>query len=106
MAQMASVFAELERAMIRERTRAAMKVKRERREPISNHEPFGWDLGPNGLLVENSRQQKAIAWIRRWRDEGKSLRKIAKLLDEKGITPKRGGRWLHSTVIRILSRPS
>jgi DNA invertase Pin-like site-specific DNA recombinase len=30
MAQMASVFAELERAMIRERTRAAMKVKRDR----------------------------------------------------------------------------
>ena len=35
MAQMASVFAELERTMIRERTRAAMKVKRGRRERIS-----------------------------------------------------------------------
>jgi len=35
MAQMASVFAELERAMIRERTRAAMKVKRGRKERIS-----------------------------------------------------------------------
>jgi DNA invertase Pin-like site-specific DNA recombinase len=45
MAQMASVFAELERAMIRERTRAAMKVKRDRRERISGHAPFGWDFG-------------------------------------------------------------
>jgi DNA invertase Pin-like site-specific DNA recombinase len=35
MAQMASVFAELERAMIRERTRAAMIVKRGRKERIS-----------------------------------------------------------------------
>jgi site-specific DNA recombinase len=43
MAQMASVFAELERAMIRERTRAAMKVKRGRRERISRHAPYGWD---------------------------------------------------------------
>jgi DNA invertase Pin-like site-specific DNA recombinase len=44
MAQMASVFAELERAMIRERTRAAMKVKRGRSERISGHAPFGWDF--------------------------------------------------------------
>jgi DNA invertase Pin-like site-specific DNA recombinase len=38
MAQMASVFAELERAMIRERTRSAMSVKRARGERISGHE--------------------------------------------------------------------
>src|SRR5262245_11764322 len=35
MAQMASVFAEVERAMIRERTRAAMNVKRARNERMS-----------------------------------------------------------------------
>src|SRR6516225_2547985 len=40
MAQMASVFAELERAMIRDRTRAAMKVKRGRKERISGHAPY------------------------------------------------------------------
>jgi DNA invertase Pin-like site-specific DNA recombinase len=41
MAQMANVFAELERAMIRERTRSAMSVKRSRGERISGHAPFG-----------------------------------------------------------------
>ena len=40
MAQMAAVFAELERSMIRERTRAAMNVKRQRRERISCQEPY------------------------------------------------------------------
>jgi DNA invertase Pin-like site-specific DNA recombinase len=45
MAQMASVFAELERAMIKERTRRAMSVKRSRGERISGHAPFGWDFG-------------------------------------------------------------
>ena len=40
MAQMASVFAELERAMIRERTRSAMSVKRKRGERISGHAPW------------------------------------------------------------------
>jgi site-specific DNA recombinase len=57
MAQMASVFAELERAMIRERTKAAMKVKRGRKERISGHAPYGWDFGPNGKLVENAKEQ-------------------------------------------------
>jgi DNA invertase Pin-like site-specific DNA recombinase len=54
MAQMASVFAELERAMIQERTRSAMSVKRSRGERISGHAPFGWDFGSGGRLVVNS----------------------------------------------------
>src|SRR5215468_2446227 len=45
MAQMASVFAELERAMIRERTRSDMNVKRSRGERISGFAPVGWDFG-------------------------------------------------------------
>ena len=49
MAQMASVFAELERAMIRERTRSAMSVKRSRGQRINGHAPCGWDFGRNGL---------------------------------------------------------
>src|SRR6185437_542026 len=61
MAQMASVFAELERAMIRERTKSAMDVKRSRGERISGHAPFGWDFSPNGYLVANAREQTVIA---------------------------------------------
>jgi len=63
MAQMASVFAELERAMIRERTRAAMRVKRGRGERISGHAPYRWDFGQDGLLIENPLEQEVIAWI-------------------------------------------
>src|SRR5260370_27026206 len=58
MAQMASVFAELERAMIQERTRAAMKVKHGRKERISGHAPYGCAFGPRGRLVENAKEQK------------------------------------------------
>jgi DNA invertase Pin-like site-specific DNA recombinase len=61
MAQMASVFAELERAMIRERTRSAMSVNRSRGERISGHAPFGRDFGADGHLVENAHEQKIIA---------------------------------------------
>jgi len=49
MAQMASVFAELERAMIRERTKAAMNVKRGRNERMSHNVPFGWDEVPAAI---------------------------------------------------------
>jgi DNA invertase Pin-like site-specific DNA recombinase len=106
MAQMASVFAELERAMIRERTRAAMKVKRTRGERISGYAPFGWDFGPKNRVIENQREQRVFALIRQLRAEGRSLRKIAEVLNERGVQPKRSERWSHSSVVRILARPS
>ena len=104
MAQMASVFAELERAMIRERTRSAMNVKRKRGERISGHAPFGWDFGPGSRLVENVYEQKIIARMRRMQAEGMSFRGIAVRLDAEGIRPKRGKRWIHTTVKSILAR--
>jgi len=104
MAQMASVFAELERAMIRERTRSAMDVKRSRGQRISGHAPFGWDFGPDGVLVANAREQTIIVRMRRLRAEGLSYRGIAARLDGDGILPKRGRRWIHTTVKSILTR--
>jgi site-specific DNA recombinase len=104
MAQMACVFAELERAMIRERTKSAMDVKRSRGERISGHAPFVWDFGPDGSLVANAREQTVIARMRRLRSEGLSYRGIATRLDGEGILPKRGRRWIHTTVKGILAR--
>jgi DNA invertase Pin-like site-specific DNA recombinase len=108
MAQMASVFAELERAMIRERTRSAMNVKRSRGERISGHAPFGWDFGPDGRLMENGCEQAIIARMRRLRAKGLSYHGIAtrldRDLDREGISPKRGWRWNHTTIKIILMR--
>jgi len=104
MAQMASVFAELERAMIRERTRNALGVKRCRGERISRHVPFGWDFGPAGSLVENVHEQRAIRTMKALRAEGKSYRVIAARLEGEGIAPKQGGRWQHTAVKCILAR--
>src|SRR5499426_150276 len=104
MAQMASVFAELERAMIRERTLSAMNVKRSRGERISGHAPFGWDFGRGGRLVPNAREQKVIARVRQLRAQGMSYRGIARRLDGERIRPKRGRRWAHTTVKSVLTR--
>ncbi|HMF12054.1 MAG TPA: recombinase family protein [Gemmataceae bacterium] len=104
MAQMASVLAELERAMIRERARSATNVKRSRGERISGHAPFGWDFGRGGRLVRNAREQKIIPRERRLRAEGLSYRGIAARLDADGVRPKRGRRRVHTTVENVLMR--
>jgi DNA invertase Pin-like site-specific DNA recombinase len=104
MAQMASVFAELERAMIRERTRSAMSVKRSRGERISGYAPFGWDFGAGGRLIANFREQKIIPYVRHLRAKGLSYRGIAARLDGEGILPKRGKRWVHTTIKSVLMR--
>jgi DNA invertase Pin-like site-specific DNA recombinase len=101
---MASVFAELERAMIRDLTRSSMSVKRSRGQRISGHAPFGWDFGRGWLLVENAHEQKSIAGMQRLRAEGLSYRGTAVRLDNEGFRPKRGKRWIHTTVKNILSR--
>jgi DNA invertase Pin-like site-specific DNA recombinase len=62
MAQMASVFAELERAMIRERTRSAMSVKRSRGERISGYARSAGTSAP------------AVVWWRTPASRGTSLR--------------------------------
>lgn len=98
------VFAELKRAMIKERTRAAMKVKRGCGERIRGHEPFGWDFRPDGVLVKNRREQRALAWIRQLHGQGKSLWEFAELLNGRGIKPKRARRWIHSSLLRIVGR--
>jgi DNA invertase Pin-like site-specific DNA recombinase len=100
----AAAFAALERAMIRERSRSAMSVKRSRGERISGHAPYGWDFGPGGRLVENGREQQIIARMRMLQEEGMSYRGIAVRLDNEGIRPKRGKRWIHTTVKTILAR--
>ena len=102
-AQMASVFDELERATIRERTRRAMSGKRARGERINGYAPFDWDFGRSGRPVRKAREQKVIACVRRLRAQGLSCRGIATRLEHEGIRPKRGRRWAHTTIKSVLT---
>ena len=81
-----------------------MNVKRSRGERISGHAPYGWDFGSDGRLVENAREQEVIARLRELHAEGLSYRGIATRLEAEGIPPKRGRRWVHTTVKNILMR--
>ena len=79
-------------------------MKRKRGEHISGHAQFGWDFVAGGRLVENAREQRIIARMRLMQAEGMSFRGIAVRLDAEGIRPKRGKRWIHTTVKTILAR--
>ncbi len=73
---MIGVFSQLERDTIAERTRVALAQKRRQGEHVGRI-PFGYAIAENGRLQKDSRQQQAIAKIKRLRRQGKSIREIA-----------------------------
>lgn len=82
--------AEMERNLTRERTRAAMHVKRRRGERISRYAPFGSRLAENGYLVTDRNEQRAVRLVRQLHADGLSLRKIAAELLSRGMSGRRG----------------
>ena len=98
--------AQWERETIVERTRGAMAFKRSRAERVSGRHPVRLDLAPDGrTLVPNPAELVALVEVRRWRSEGRSLRRIAADLQALGVPTKSGRPWSHSTVQALLDRP-
>jgi len=98
-------LAEMERGIIGERTRAALRHKRERGEKTGGDVPFGYDVTGDGHLVENLAEQKVIHLIRKLKLKGYSLRSICKELEEMGYTTKTGRTsWNPKTISVILKR--
>ena len=98
------LVAEIEREMIRARTKAAMAVKRERGERVSGAIPYGYTLAPDGVqLVANEREQEVIALVLSLRADGVSFRRIVDHLNN-GITSRTGNRWHLRQVQNIIAR--
>lgn len=100
MLTMMAGFAEFERALIAERTAAALSHKKAHLQAYAPT-PFGFDR-EGDRLTSNEDEQDALGMMRRWRDEGASLREIAGRLTEMGIPTKRGGQWYAGTVRYML----
>src|SRR5262245_31022639 len=102
-----SALAQLEREQIGERTSSAMlrHQAQGRRMTRPDRCPYGWRPDPTDLagLVEDAKEQAAIARIRKERRQGRGLREIARMLDKAGIDC-RGRRWSHTTVRSVLIR--
>lgn len=98
--QIAAAFAEMERALIAERTATALNHKKSHLEVYSCI-PFGFDRDGN-KLVTNQEERGYVSKIKAWKQAGWSLRKIASELERLGVPTKKGGKWHASTVQCIL----
>jgi DNA invertase Pin-like site-specific DNA recombinase len=102
--QIAAVFAELERARIRERIQTTLDLKRSQGLVIGTV-PYGWDDRETGALnkagkpirelVPNEAEQAIILEMARKFASGVSLTQIAKDLNRRGIPTKRRGEKLN-----------
>jgi DNA invertase Pin-like site-specific DNA recombinase len=98
-------FAEFERQSIRARTKAALAIKRARRERISREPPYGWRLSCDGKHIEpDPQEQAAVALARRLRRSGISLRRIGHRLTQRGYTPRKAKCWHPQTITSITNR--
>ncbi len=98
--------AEMERNLMRERTRAALAVKKSNGQRVGTV-PYGFDLSDDcATLVPNKSEQSVVRDIRTMRESGKTLKAIADTLTARGLPTKTGksNRWSHSAVARILKR--
>ena len=101
---MLDVFAQLERAQIAARTKAALQAKKARGEKTGGALPLGCGLADDGkTLVADAAEREALELVRALRADGLSMRDIAARLNAEGV-PCRGSRWHLTTVARLLSR--
>lgn len=97
------VFAQYERALIRARTRAALAVKKSRRERIGGI-PYGQKLAADGVHLEpDAGELEKTRVARELRAEGLSLRAVGRRLENRGMLPRSGGHWHHETVKAVLA---
>ncbi len=93
--------AEMERNLIRERTRAAMAEKKARGQWLGQA-PYGFRCAADGVHLEaDPREQRILDLIAGLRKDGMSLQQLTRWLNEQHI-PARGKRWHKSTLVRIV----
>jgi site-specific DNA recombinase len=97
-----AVFAELERNLIAERTRAALAVKKTRGERLGAPRLGLRVVDGKAFGVET--EAATVERMRALRGQGLSLRAIAAVLVSEGRATKKGGKWSPETVARVLRR--
>ena len=98
--------AEMERNLTRERTRAAMAIKRSNGQRVGAV-PYGFELAGDGIaLTENPAEQAVIHEIRAMQSSRMNAQQIADTLTARQVPTKTGRstRWTHQAVRRILAR--
>ena len=69
--------------------------------PRSSQLPFGWKL-VRGNLEKEHKEWRIVILMNEFRDQGKSLHKIADELTRLGIPTKNNGKWFAKTISQVL----
>ena len=97
-----AAFGEMERNLISERTRMALQHLKDTGKRFSYYK-YGWDVDEDNNLIENEKKQYWIEYIKvRYHEENISISKIPRELNTCGVPAKRGGKWSHKQISRIL----
>lgn len=102
MRQMSGVFAQLDRALVVKRLRNGRATKKASGGYAQGGPPYGM-RAEDGALVRDEEEQAVIADMVQWRRNGMALAAIARTLNERGTSARRG-RWHPTTVKRVLQR--
>ena len=95
-------IAEMERGLISERTQEGMDQLKAQNKRFTES-IFGWDVNEDGMLEPNWYEQDLIDWMD-WQieDNDMSAAAVARSLNSRGITGKRGGQWQGQSVKRTI----
>lgn len=104
--QMLGSFAEFERKQINDRTKSGRIATAKKGQYAGGEPAFGYKAGINGLEVDNERAE-TVKLIFKAYLEGKSLSKIAELLNDTNIPTKTAGKkWTKQSISYILTNPT
>jgi DNA invertase Pin-like site-specific DNA recombinase len=100
----ADLQSQIERMDISDRTRRAMKVKKEKGERVG-YIPFGYRLAGDGKLLEESPEEQSILnQIRELMRDGLSTRKIATEMNRRGAFNRGKAKWNHASIHRVMMK--
>lgn len=95
--------AEMERNLIRERTKAAMAHMKRTGKRVGAI-PYGYLLGPDAkTLIPHPEEQVVVRLAAQHRSQGMSLRKISRALSEEGMLSRTGKPFAASQIKRMLT---
>ncbi len=100
--RMIDAFSEYERLIIKARTKAALRIKKEKGQRVG-HIPYGYKLAQDGIHLEhNNQEQYTLKQINILRKQGCSIREIAFIMNKKQLFNRDQSKWNHASIFRIL----
>ena len=99
-----AALGEMERNLISERVCMAMQYLKETGKRYT-YDKYGWDVDEDNNFIENEKEQYWIEYMKvRYHEDAITVSQIARELNECGVPTKRGKKWTHKQVSRILGR--